>query len=87
MLVRLATAWIDPAGVVHGAGEHIDVDAVTLAELEEQGVVETMTEPDKEIFTEPGDGERNGPDSVDPQTVEDDDDRNGPDDETTGGGN
>jgi hypothetical protein len=52
MLVRLAMAWIDPAGVVHGAGEHVDIDAITLAELEEQGVVENMTDP-KEPWTGP----------------------------------
>ncbi len=88
MLVRLATAWIDPAGVVHGVGEHIDVDAVTLAELEEQGVVETMTEPqEKEILTvtEPDDddGDRHGPDG---EPTGGDGDRHGPDGETTGGG-
>jgi hypothetical protein len=37
--VRLAAAWTDPAGVVHGAGDVVDIDPVTLAELEEQGVV------------------------------------------------
>ncbi|WP_020521295.1 hypothetical protein [Catelliglobosispora koreensis] len=45
MLVRLALAWTDPFGVPHGAGELVDIDAVTLAELEEQGVVMNMTDP------------------------------------------
>lgn len=44
MLVRLALAWTDPFGIAHGVGELVDIDAVTLAELEEQGVVENMTE-------------------------------------------
>jgi hypothetical protein len=38
--VRLAAAWTDPAGGVHGAGDVVDIDIVTLAELEEQGVVD-----------------------------------------------
>ncbi|MFD0593641.1 hypothetical protein ACFQZ4_14935 [Catellatospora coxensis] len=36
MLVRLALAWTDPFGIAHGVGELVDIDAVTLAELEEQ---------------------------------------------------
>ncbi|WP_212825926.1 hypothetical protein [Catellatospora sp. TT07R-123] len=50
MLVRLAVAWTDPFGVAHGVGELVDIDAVTLAELEELGVVENVdkvSEPDK----------------------------------------
>jgi hypothetical protein len=42
--VRLAVAWADPTGAVHGAGEFVDIDVVTLAELEEQGVVENPEE-------------------------------------------
>jgi hypothetical protein len=42
--VRLATDWADPNGAVHGAGEFVDVDVVTLAELEERGVVENPEE-------------------------------------------
>lgn len=42
MYVRLATAWTDADGVAHGAGDVIDVDAVTLAELEEQGLVDNL---------------------------------------------
>jgi len=45
MLVRLAVAWTDPYGITYGAGDLVDIDAVTLAELEEQGVVQNMTEP------------------------------------------
>jgi hypothetical protein len=69
MLVRLALAWIDPFGVVHGAGEHVDIDAVTLAELEEQGVVETMTDPTTEW---------NGPSGTEPTAKDPTTDWNGP---------
>ncbi len=69
MLVRLAIAWVDPQGVVHGAGEHVDIDAVTLAELEEQGVVEIMTDP-KEPW--------NGPSGTEPTTKDPETDWNGP---------
>ncbi|TDC31849.1 hypothetical protein E1211_21860 [Micromonospora sp. 15K316] len=40
MQVRLSAPWTDPAGRVWAAGDTIDVDAVILAELEEQGMVE-----------------------------------------------
>jgi hypothetical protein len=40
MYVRLASAWTDISGAVHQAGDVVDIDVVTLAELEEQGVVE-----------------------------------------------
>lgn len=71
MLVRLAIAWMDPTGVVHGAGEHVDIDAVTLAELEQQGVVENMTDP-KEPWTnptgtDPGEGDWTNPTGTDPE--------------------
>jgi hypothetical protein len=56
--VRLAAAWTDPSGGVHGAGDLVDIDIVTLAELEEQGVVDN--------------GEPGGPDWVGPG-VEDED--------------
>lgn len=42
MLVRLAASWTDPFGIAHDAGEVVDIDAVTLAELEEQGVVDNV---------------------------------------------
>ncbi|MBO0866986.1 MAG: hypothetical protein J2P15_00335 [Micromonosporaceae bacterium] len=38
--MRLAAAWTDPSGAVHNAGDVVDIDPVTLAELEEQGVVD-----------------------------------------------
>ena len=41
MQVRLSASWTDPGGTLSGLpGDTIDVDAVTLAELEEQGMVE-----------------------------------------------
>jgi hypothetical protein len=52
--VRLAVAWADPTGAVHRAGEFVDVDVVTLAELEEQGVVENPEEVGKPEWWGPG---------------------------------
>lgn len=40
MQVRLSASWTDPGGTRWAPGDTIDVDAVTLAELEEQGMVE-----------------------------------------------
>ncbi|MEW2143699.1 hypothetical protein AB0869_12895 [Micromonospora vinacea] len=40
MQVRLSASWTDPGGTQWASGDTIDVDAVTLAELEEQGMVE-----------------------------------------------
>jgi hypothetical protein len=37
--VRLASDWTDGTGAAHHAGDMVDVDAVTLAELEATGVV------------------------------------------------
>jgi hypothetical protein len=75
--VRLAAEWADPTGTVHGVGEFVDIDVVTLAELEEQGVVENPEEigrpewigPGKtdeapEAWIGPGD-ESEGPDDAD----------------------
>jgi hypothetical protein len=59
MLVRLAVVWTDPFGVSHCAGDMVDIDAVTLAELEEQGVVENMTDP-KEAYVGPTGNEPDG---------------------------
>jgi hypothetical protein len=42
--VRLARNWTDPTGAAHAAGDLVDVDAVTLAELEATGVVATERE-------------------------------------------
>ncbi|MFG2051934.1 hypothetical protein ACGFIW_31435 [Micromonospora sp. NPDC048935] len=38
--VRLSASWTDSGGTRWAPGDTIDVDAVTLAELEEQGMVE-----------------------------------------------
>jgi hypothetical protein len=43
--VRLAREWVDDAGASHAAGETVDVDAGTLARLEQSGVVATPGEP------------------------------------------
>ena len=40
MQVRLSAFWTDPDGTVRSPGETVDIDAVTLARLEEQGMVE-----------------------------------------------
>lgn len=40
MQVRLSAYWTDPDGTVRSPGETVDVDAVTLARMEEQGMVE-----------------------------------------------
>ena len=37
--VRLARNWVDGTGATHAAGDLVDVDAATLAELEGRGVV------------------------------------------------
>ncbi|MGH3682083.1 MAG: hypothetical protein ACRDT2_17745, partial [Natronosporangium sp.] len=42
--VRLAQDWTDPSGSKHQAGDTVDVDAATLAELEAGGVVEEAPE-------------------------------------------
>ncbi len=54
MYVRLAVAWADPTGAMHCAGEFVDIDVVTLAELEEQGVVENPEEAGKPEWWGPG---------------------------------
>jgi hypothetical protein len=73
--VRLAVAWADPSGTVHGAGEFIDVDVITLAELEEQGVVENAGEEFEETeFVGPGEAEDEGTQFVGPGEDEGDED-------------
>jgi hypothetical protein len=37
--VRLDAEWTDDNGVTHGAGEIVDVDPVTLVNLEARGIV------------------------------------------------
>ncbi len=39
VLVRLERDWTDPTGAAHAAGDLVEVDAVTLAELTATGVV------------------------------------------------
>ena len=71
--VRLAMAWADPSGTVHGAGEFVDVDVVTLAELEEQGVVENAGEEFEETeFIGPGESEDEGQQFIGPGESDDD---------------
>ncbi|MFG1952510.1 hypothetical protein [Micromonospora sp. NPDC048830] len=41
MHVRLSAEWTDQRGTVWAPGDTVDVDAVTLASLEELGMVET----------------------------------------------
>jgi hypothetical protein len=43
--VRLAQDWIDGTGAARAAGDMVDVDAGTLAELEAAGVVTGPVEP------------------------------------------
>jgi len=52
--VRLAVDWADPNGGVHGAGDFVDIDVVTLAELEGRGVVENADEIDRPAWVGPG---------------------------------
>jgi hypothetical protein len=71
--VRLAMPWADPSGTVHGAGEFVDVDVVTLAELEEQGVVENAGEEFEETeFVGPGESEDESQQFVGPGESDDD---------------
>ena len=72
MYVRLAVEWADPSGTVHGAGEFVDVDVVTLAELEEQGVVENAGEDFEETeFIGPGESEDEGQQFIGPGETDD----------------
>ena len=77
MYVRLAAAWTDPAGGMHGAGEVVDIDIVTLAELEEQGVVDNGSDgPGSPDWVGPGveDGDNTswvGPGEDEPGTDDD----------------
>ncbi|HZN18482.1 MAG TPA: hypothetical protein VFB84_09920 [Micromonosporaceae bacterium] len=43
--VQLAKDWTDSDGSTHSAGDMVDVDAGTLAELEESGVVAAWPGP------------------------------------------
>jgi hypothetical protein len=44
--VRLARGWTDDEGAAYAAGDMVDIDAVTLAELEAEGVVATQDKVD-----------------------------------------
>lgn len=41
--VRLEKEWTDPEGRTHAAGDTVDVDAATLAELQASGIVGEQT--------------------------------------------
>lgn len=58
--VRLARGWIGYGGVVHRAGDLVDVDAVTLAKLEASGVV-TPSESTSDQWAGPTGGEDTEP--------------------------
>jgi hypothetical protein len=72
--VQLACLWADPAGRVHGAGEFVDIDAVTLAELEERGVVDNAGEEiERPEWMGPGEtDEPNAPEWMGPGESDDD---------------
>lgn len=44
--VRLNAAWTDGNGVSHAAGDTVDVDALTLADLQAEGIVTDPTKDD-----------------------------------------
>ncbi|MDP9791886.1 hypothetical protein J2S43_000398 [Catenuloplanes nepalensis] len=57
MDVKLAVAWVDRAGVRHSAGDVVDVDPITLAELEEHQMVDPeQTTDGKGATAAPQDG-------------------------------
>jgi hypothetical protein len=64
VLVRLAIEWVDPFGIAHSAGDVVDIDVITLAELEERGVVEDMGEPEE--WTGPGEDQVETPEWTGP---------------------
>ncbi|NJC69722.1 hypothetical protein HC031_08310 [Planosporangium thailandense] len=49
--VRLARDWTDDEGLEHDAGDMVDVDAVTLAQLEADGVVEASDTRETPVLT------------------------------------
>jgi hypothetical protein len=42
---RLEKAWTDSSGATHSAGESVDVDAATLADLQRKGIVKSWAGP------------------------------------------
>jgi hypothetical protein len=77
--VQLAVEWADPSGAVHAAGEFVDIDAVTLAELEEQGVVESAGEEiERPEWAGPGESDDSKtPDWAGPGESDDDEESDG----------
>jgi hypothetical protein len=59
--VQLAHDWTDGTGAAHHAGDMVDVDAVTLAELEATGVVTPSGEWVGPTEESGGDGDWVGP--------------------------
>lgn len=49
--VRLAREWTDAEGTAHDAGDMVDVDAVTLAQLEADGVVASSDTKETPVLT------------------------------------
>ncbi|GAA2700557.1 hypothetical protein GCM10010429_03500 [Micromonospora olivasterospora] len=71
MHVRLSAAWTDHRGTLWAPGDTVDVDAVTLASLEELGMVETPdgqgTAPAEGTgTTTPSTGTSGGPSKIGP---------------------
>ena len=62
--VRLAQGWVDGGGASHAAGDMVDVDAGTLAQLESRGIVSSAGEADgprddaDEVWAGPGSPDR-----------------------------
>ncbi len=52
--VRLARGWTDDEGAAYAAGDMVDIDAVTLAELEAEGVVATQDAATRDGATQDG---------------------------------
>ncbi|MDT5037384.1 MAG: hypothetical protein QOE03_2569 [Micromonosporaceae bacterium] len=59
--VRLAQGWTDGGGAAYDAGDMVDVDPVTLAELEADGVVASADRSDSGTDPWPGPTGPTGP--------------------------
>ena len=53
MQVKLARDWTDGTGAEHAAGDLVEVDTITLAELEATGVVLPPPSDNEEYATTP----------------------------------